>query len=525
MTALFRCAEKQRYFYGKKHGITVYGMKQQWFFDRYCGQQFVALVEDGKLVEFTAEKEPYGELVGNIYKGVVTNVLEGMNAAFVSCGLEKNCYLSMDEAYTDYSKYDFAKGGEINEEQKSLKVGDEVVVQVIKPPRGSKGARVTTRLSFVGKNLIYLPGVDVLGISRKITDESVKEEMLSSVEKMRGEGEGFIVRTNAPSASKKSLKKEAEYLKKLFMQAMERSENAYLGDVVYRDLELPVRVMRDSIGEDAEVFVGDKQLYEKLLLLAKLRGDMPVKKISFYSGEKSMFHELGIFQLIHKATEPVVELEGGGYIVVEHTEAMTVVDVNTGKFVGEKSLEETVFSVNMRAAAEVARQVRLRNVGGIVVVDFIDMAEQEHKIAVTKRLEELLKEDKAKCNVLPMSDLGLVEFTRKRLGSEVLSYLVKPCTGCHGRGEVPDDLFVIADIRAEILNRVADGYNAVVIELNERIMHRILDEKMFTIEANNRWRKKLIYMIPHKTFKETEFTVRGDNSGVLSVPDKAQLLY
>jgi ribonuclease G len=431
----------------------------------------------------------------------------------------------MEEAYTDYSKYDVKESGENLYQNKTLKVGDEVVVQVIKPPRGNKGARVTTRLSFVGKNLIYLPGVDFLGISRKITEESVKEEMLAVVEKMRKGEEGFIVRTNAPHVSKKALKKEAEYLKKLFLAAMERTKKAQLGEVVYRDLELPVRVMRDSIGEDAEVFVGDKKLYEKLVALAKLRGDMPVKKISFYSGEKSMFHELGIFSLIRKATEPVVALEGGGYIVVEHTEAMTVVDVNTGKYVGDKSLEETVFSVNMRAAAEVARQVRLRNVGGIVVVDFIDMMEEGHKKAVTAKLEELLKEDKAKCNVLPMSELCLVEFTRKRLGNEVLSYLVKPCSGCHGRGEVPDDLFVIADIRAEILNMVADGYNAVVIELNERIMRRILDERMFEIEANNRWKRKLIYMIPHKTFAENEYTIRGDNSGVLTLPDKAQILY
>ncbi len=499
-------------------------MKKQWFFDRYCGQQFVALVEDGKLTEFTAEKEPYGETVGNIYKGKVTNVLEGMNAAFVSCGLEKNCYLSMDEAYTDYSKYDAAHAGE-RQVSGELKVGDEVIVQVVKPPRGNKGARVTTRLSFVGKNLIYLPGVDFLGISRKITDEKIKAEMLETADKMRRGEEGFIVRTQAPQATKKALKKEAEYLKKLFLQAMKLTENAPVGALVYRDLELPVRVIRDSIGEDAEVFVGDKELYEKLVALAKLRGDMPARKINFYSGEKSMFHELGIFGLIHKATEPVVSLSGGGYIVIEHTEAMTVVDVNTGSFVGDKSLEETVFAVNMRAAAEVARQVRLRNVGGIVVVDFIDMAEEAHRIAVTARLESLLKEDKAKCHVLPMNELCLVEFTRKRQGSEVLSYLVKPCGGCQGRGEVPDDLFVIADIRADILERFADGYQSVVIELNERIMRRILDEKMFTVEANTRWKKKLVYMIPHKTYAETQYTVRGDNSGVLSVSDKAQLLY
>lgn len=500
-------------------------MKKQWFFDRFCGQQVVALVEDGKITEFAAEKESDGELVGNIYKGRIVNVLSGLQAAFVSCGLEKNCYLSTNERYVDCSKYDAAKDvGKSDGGMSELKVGDEVIVQVVAPPRGNKGAKVTTHLSFVGKNLIYLPGSDFLGISRKITDEKKKEKMLAIADKLRLNGDGFIVRTLATSANKRDLKKESEYLKKLFSKTMSLAKNAVVGDLLYRDLELPVRVIRDSIGEEAEVWIGDKDLYEQALELAKLRS-MPGRKIKLYDGERSMLREFGVSALLQRATRPVVELSGGGYIVIETTEAMTVVDVNTGSFVGDTSLEETAFAVNMRAAEEVARQVRLRNVGGLVVVDFIDMAETAHRESVTARLVELLGQDKAKCNVLPMSELCLTEFTRKRVGSEVLSYLVKPCGHCFGRGSVRSDVFLVADIRADILDRIADGYRSVVVDLNEQLMKKILTERLFEREINGRWKDIRVYMIPHKTYEASEFTVRGDNSGVLSLPDKAQILY
>lgn len=500
-------------------------MKKEWFLDRYCNQQVVALLEDGKLTEYAAEEEAEGELVGNIYKGKVVNVLAGMQAAFVRCGLEKNCYLSTDEAYADLSKYDgltSANAGGMSE----IKEGDEVLVQVVQAPRGNKGAKVTTNLSFVGKNLIYLPGTEFIGISRKITDEKVKEEVLKTTEKFREKGEGFVVRTSAPCASKKTLKKEYEYLKKLWAGVKDRSKNAFVGTLLYRDLDLPMRVIRESDGDEIEaIHVGDKELYERIKALAKLRGEVSEKKIHFHDSGRSMMHEYGISRLIAEATNPRVELVGGGDIVIEHTEAMTVVDVNTGKYVGERSLEETVFCVNMRAAEEIARQVRLRNVGGIVVVDFIDMADPMHREAVTEKLQELLLKDKAKCHVLPMSELCLSQFTRKRVGSEVLNTLVKPCKHCGGKGHVPDDVFLISWIRAEILDRIADGYSSVVVELNAGIMKKILSEGLFSIEAKTRWKNNRIYFIPHKTYPETEYSVTGDNSGVLNLPDNAQILY
>ena len=499
--------------------------KKEWFLDRYCGQQFAVLKEDNKLTELSVESEPRTEIVGNIYKGKVTNVLSGMNAAFINCGLSRNCYLSMDETYTDYTKYDGTMGEPLS--LGHIKEGDEIIVQVTKPARGTKGAKVSTHLSFVGNRIIYLPNTDFLGISRKITDETVRADLLARAEKMRdSKNEGFIVRTLATLATQKQLKSETAYLKKLYREMQKTAKNAPVGTLLYEDEDLPMRVMRDSLGEDIEaIHVGDETLYQRLLRLIRLRGNIPERKLLLYKGEREMMTEYGITPLIYDAARPTVALESGGYLVIEHTEAMTVVDVNSGSYVGETNLEETVFAVNLEAAREVARQVRLRNIGGIVVVDFIDMLDETHRQAVTEELKSRLALDKAKCNVLPMSELCLSQFTRKRVGSDVLSCLVKPCSSCLGRGHVHDDIFVIIRLRAAILDCFADGYTSAIVELNERIMQRILHEGLFAIELKERWKDKRVYFVPHKTYKEDHFSVRGDNATVLSLPDNAQILY
>ncbi len=504
--------------------MTKKEVKKEWFLDRYCGEQFAALVEDGKLVEFSCEKEPRTSCAGNIYKGKVVNVLSGMNAAFVNCGLAKNCYLSMEETYADYTKYDGEMG---SVPTLDIKEGDEIIVQVTKPPRGTKGAKVTTHLSFVGKLIIYLPNTDFLGISRKITDEAEREKLLEGVEKLRkSHEEGYIVRTQAPFTSAKKIKAETEYLKKLHLEMQEFAKKAPVGTLLYEDDDLPERVMRDCYGEEIHaIHVGDEDLYERLVKLAKLRRDIPERKIQFYTGERAMMQEYGISPLVYETASPVVPLENGGSLVIEHTEAMTVVDVNTGSYVGENNLEETVFAVNLAAAREIARQARLRNVGGIVVVDFIDMVEESHKQAVTEELIKHLSLDKAKCNVLPMSELCLTQFTRKRVGREAYTYLEKTCPHCGGIGYVHADIFVVTRLRTALLDCFANGYQSAIVELNAHIMKKILDERIFTIEARTRWKNKRIYFIPHKTFKEDFFTVRGDNSNILSLPSNAQILY
>ena len=500
-------------------------MKKELFFDRYCAQQFAAIVEDGTLMEFSAEEEESGEIVGNIYKGKVANVHTGMNAAFISCGLEKNCYLSLEESYTDYTKYD-GTSVKTNLKPLCLKAGDEILVQVTKPPRGNKGAKVTTHLSFVGRRMIYLPTTDFLGISRRITDAAQRERLLKTAEKMReSETEGFIVRTQAPFATEEQLKKEAEYLKKLYAQMLQTAENSPVGALLYADEDLPSRMLRDCFGDDiSAIHVGDEELYQRLFKLVSIRDDLTTDKLEKYTGERSMMREYNIMPLVYDIALPTVALQGGGSIVIEHTEAMTVIDVNTGSFVGDKSLEETVFAVNLEAAAEIARQVRLRNIGGIVVVDFIDMTEEEHRLAVTEELKKHLALDKAKCNVLPMSELCLTQFTRKRVGHEVLSYLVKPCQHCQGKGHVPDDIFVMTRLRAKILDCFADGYTSAVVEVNENILEKIINEGIFAKEAKGRWKDKKVYFIPHKTYKEDYFFIRGEHGAVENLPENTQVL-
>ena len=500
-------------------------MKKEWFLDRYCGQQFAAYLEDGKLIEFSAENEPRTGIVGNIYKGKVVNVLSGMNAAFINCGLSRNCYLCAEDTYADCAKYDGALGS-LNAQPLDLKEGDEVIVQVTKPARGNKGAKVSTHLSFVGKRIIYLPQTSFLGISRKITDEHLRDTLLKMAENMReNHNEGFIFRTQAPFATHEELKTEVAYLKKLYLETIQAAENAPIGAILHEDEDLPARVMRDSFGDDiTAIHVGDVELYQRLSHLANLRGNFPTQKLMLYQGERSMLKEYGITPLIYDAACPVVPLENGAHIVIEHTEAMTVVDVNTGSYVGKNNLEDTVFAVNLAAAREIARQVRLRNIGGIIVVDFIDMALPEHRYAVTEELKNLLALDNAKCNVLPMSELCLTQFTRKRVGHNALSYLEKPCPHCAGKGYVHEDIYVMTRIRAEILDRFADGYTTAVIELNDGIMRKIFNERIFAHETANRWKEKRIYLIPHKTYREDCFTVRGETADELELPNNAQLL-
>lgn len=499
--------------------------KKEWYLDRFCGYQFAALVENGRLTEFSCEKESRTSCVGNVYKGKVVNVLSGMNAAFINCGLHKNCYLCMEETYTDYSKYDGTMLE--NKDAPLLKEGDEVIVQVTQPPRRNKGAKVTTRLSFVGKRIIYLPNTGFLGISRKITDEGLRESLLKKADKMRqSDTEGFIVRTQAPFATDKQLKTEAAYLKKLYLEMLDWAKKAPVGAVLYEDEDLPARVMRDCMGEElTAIHVGDAELHERLLKLIRIRKDIPEKKIVYHTGEISMLEECGITQEMERSLRPTVPLKSGGYLVVEYTEAMTVVDVNSGSYVGEDNLEETVFKVNLEAAEEIAKQVRLRNVGGIVVVDFIDMTDESHKEAVTEKLRELLLTDTAKCNVLPMSELCITQFTRKRVGNEIFSFLTKTCDHCGGGGYLPNDIFVVSHIRSALLECFQKGYKSAIVDVNEKIMKTILSEGMFSKEVRGRWSENRIYLVPHRTYREEHFVVRGENSGVLQLPNNAQLLY
>ncbi len=497
-------------------------MKKEWFFDRFCGDRIAVYTEDGKIVEVCLEDDRSRDVVGNIYKGRVQNVVQGMQAAFVSCGMERNCYLQLDEGAARFSSYDGTSAGK----KLALAAGDEVLVQAVKAPRGNKGAKVSCDLSFVGKNLIYLPLTDFLGISRKITEEETRVRLLAEADKLRSSGEGFIVRTAAVNAGKKQLKAEAEYLKRVYRDALETAQTAPVGGLVYRECELPVKLMRDTIAGDVhKVYVGHGERYDEILRCAKTLPDFDVKKLVRYTGERSMFREFGIAEQVDELCGGRVALGNGAYLVIDNTEAMTVIDVNTGGFTGDDSLENTVYEVNLLAAREIARQVRLRNVGGIVAVDFIDMTDESHRNAVCEELERALAFDRAKCRVLPMSDLCVVLFTRKRTNGDIASFFLKPCTHCTRQGQILSDIYIAMRIRGEITDYFANGYRAVIVDMSRTVMNNVLSERYFEEEIRGRWKNKRVYMIPHSTYHEEKFTIRGDNADVLSLPDNAQILY
>ena len=496
--------------------------KKEWFFDCFCGTQMVIYTEDRKIVEVGIERDKEGDLLGNIYKGKVMNVVPGMQAAFVNCGMERNCYLPLDEGPSQLSSYDGYAGSAAKRE---LKEGDEILVQVTKLPRGNKGARVTCGLSIVGKTLIYLPNTDFLGISRKIVDSASREALLKEADKLREAGQGFIVRTAAETVTKRHLKTESEYLKRIYRSVLETAKTAPVGAAVYHEWALPVKVMRDSLGGVEGIYVGDRELYERVLHLARMRGDVGEKKVFLHKGERSMFSEFGLSEQIYELSKTEVPLENGGTLVIDATEAMTVIDVNTAKYTGDADLESTVFNTNLIAAREIARQVRLRNIGGIVAVDFIDMAEEEHRLAVDAELERALSEDRSKCRAFPMSELCVALFTRKRTNNELQSFLLNPCPHCTREGFVLSDLYMAMRLRSDIIDKFAEGYRSVIVELNMDLMEKILSEGYFTKDAEGSWKGKRVYLIGHRTYHEEQFTLRGDNAPVLTLPPTAQLLY
>ena len=497
--------------------------KKTLYFDRFCGMESYAAVEDGKLTEFNYESRHRVNIIGNIYKGRVTDVLNGMQAAFVNCGLERNCYLSVEDLFPDKNKYD---GSEVDiPAELNLKVGDEILVQVVKAPVGKKGAKVTTALSFVGKYLIYMPNTPFIGVSRKIHDAELRKTlMISATRKCRG-SEGMIVRTAAPYANRKQADAELDYYRRLYRAMLDKFKKVPVGEILYTDYPLFMRVMRDTLLFDVEkIYVGNSAVYERMTDLIKATATK-VRGVELYDKGTDMFYDLGLTPQILELVSPRVELENGAYLIIEKTEALTVIDVNTGRFTGDDSLEHTVYYTNILAAREIARQVRLRNIGGIVVVDFIDMDDDKHRAALVEELERALENDKTKCNVLPMSKFGLVEFARKRTGPSVTSQFVRPCRYCGGSGAAFVPEFTILKIRAHLLDLLSKGNRVVCIDMNAAIADKLVTWRELVDEVQERYPLARVYIIPHRTYHDDHFTLRSDLSPTFPIPQDGIQLY
>ena len=492
------------------------------FLDSIGGNTIAALADGKRLLEYHIEKSSANQIVGNIYKGKVETILNGMQAAFINVGLQKNGYLYVGDTLIDKS---LLKDNDIPMTL-DIKEGDEIMVQAVKDPSGTKGARLTTHISLAGKYIVYAPSLKYNSISRKITDEMVKGKLLTLVDKIKRKKGGFILRTASENAKPSEIKLEAKTLLSQYEEILKNYEKLSVGDEVYSESDLVMRMVRDVVTTDVEkIIVGDKAIYERLKNLPKTRGKVIKNKLEYFKGKKDLITTFGLDEDVESLVHNRVNLSSGAYLIIDKTEALTVIDVNTGSFIGEEKLEDTVFKTNLLAAEEIARQVRLRNIGGIVVVDFIDMEIEEHREKLLLTLEEHLKKDRLKCNVIGMTGLGIVQFTRRKKRKELSAFLNKPCPYCKGDGMVLSDDYVAMKIRTELLDLFTSEFKSAIIDLNVDVCKYILEKGALKKDIEKYFIGKRIYLVPHKTYHQEYFKIKGDNADVLSVPDNAVLLY
>jgi ribonuclease G len=401
------------------------------FIDTKDGVEKVGIVENDKLVEFYLNYENKGQMVGNIYRGRVKNVLQGMEAAFVDIGDDKNAYLDLKSAIPQ----DLKSKKDINIRD-VVKVGQEIIVQVVKEPTETKGAKVTTNITLPGRLIILTPYSEKISISRKIQDEEEINRLKSIGEKIKTDNIGMIFRTNSQWASEELLAKEYSDLIDLFKK-IEREKNFLpCPKLIYKEIELSEKVIRDSYSEKIDkIIVNDREKYNGLIELDNIFFSGLKEKL-FYDEDFDINYEENILNGLKTALDRKVPLKSGGYIVIDETEALTVIDVNTGKFIGNISLEDTVVKTNLEAAEEIARQIRLRNLTGIILIDFIDMKDDKDIALIIEKLEEYLKKDKNKANIVDITKLGLVELTRRKTRNSLSNHFTVTCPTCKGKGKL-----------------------------------------------------------------------------------------
>ena len=436
----------------------------------------VAVIENGVLQELIIERSRERGLVGNIYKGEVCRVLPGMQAAFVDIGLPKAAFIHLsDLCAKDLEE----KGSDVIEHY--LHEGQLIVVQVVKDPMGNKGARLTTEISIPSRYQVYMPYSNNSGVSQRIECDAERARLRACLDAFRLEQKcgGFIARTAAECANESILIADMTFLLKLWESIVEKIATAKPKQFIHKDLPLSVRTLRDLYKEGIDrVRVDSKETYHRLLEFAEVFVPEIVPVIEHYSGECPVFDIYSVEDEIKKALERKVKLKSGGYLIFDQTEAMTTVDVNTGGYVGGRNLEETIFKTNLEAAQTIARQLRLRNLGGIIIIDFIDMKSEEHKKQVLQALERNLEKDRAKTKITEVSVLGLVEMTRKRTRESLEHILCEPCSACGGRGVLKTPESMCLEIFREIIRevRLYKVQTLLVLASNE-VVEMLLDEE------------------------------------------------
>ncbi len=480
----------------------------------------VAVLEQQVLTELYIDRKRDRGIVGNVYKGRVVKVLPGMQAAFVDIGVERAAFLYVADIVTETGgpppAVDVSDGEEEAEgndvpradddgEDEATKVttrprrvhrsieellreGQEIVVQVTKDPIGTKGCRVTTYLSLPGRYLVFMPTVNHIGISRRIGDEAERARLREMMTRLRQPGTGYIIRTVSEGTSEEEFRLDIEFLGRLWQTIGDESQRASAPALLHADLDLSLRIVRDLLTHRVErLTVGGRAEYDRIRQFVTTYLPNLVTKVHLYTQDEPIFDRYGIEIEISKALGRRVWLKSGGYVVIEHTEALTVVDVNTGRYVGKRDLEETIFKTNLEAAKEIAYQLRLRNIGGIIIIDFIDMEKEKNRERVFAALRDALATDRARSNILRISDLGLVEMSRERVREDLLRVLCDACLYCEKRGYIRSATTVCYEIFREIRRSGASREaGTVLVTVHPNVANLLFDEERDGVEALER---------------------------------------
>ena len=497
-------------------------MKRSILIDVEPQMSSVSLLEDGRLIEFHIEYKESNRLTGNIYKGRVDNVLQGLESAFVNIGLSRNGFLNVGETLDD--RPDLARLAPVALKQKA---GDYVMVQVTKEETGQKGARLTSGISLPGRCVVFLPHIDFVGISNKITDPDRREMLTRLLTKHKPAGGGLIARTVCIDAKKSDIVAEIKRMQALFAKIQKAYDEADGVCLLHSEADLVYRAVRDMLSSDIEhIICNDAPTVERLKSLLKGMGSDFHHKVQLFESDYDIWDVFGIGNEVDKLLERKVHLPSGGSLVIDHTEALTAIDVNTGSFAAGANREETVYRTNMEAASEIARQLRLRNIGGIIVVDFIDMMNEDHKAAVVEALRNEVVRDRIKTRIQDMTALGLVEMTRKKVGKELTAKLLTPCEYCKGVGATPNGDYVARKLKATIKRLFAEhDFQNAVVTVNATVIDRIFAGRYFDAICRNEWKNKRIYLIPDAQVKPLQFIVSGNDEASLVLPPTARLLY
>lgn len=456
----------------------------------------VAILEDGILAEFLVERPEEQRRAGNIYRGKVENVLPGMQAAFIDIGEEKNAFLYIDDVLPKEVESENADVSKHFTIQDLLHEGQDIIVQMIKEPIGTKGPRVVTQITLPGRYLVLVPTVDYIGISRRIEDENERERLRTTVASFKASGVGLIVRTAAEGVEAAELQSDYEFLINVWEKIKKKTKKGPCPALLYRDHDFLYRILRDYLSKDvSRLLIDENETYSKALELVKTLAPSLKNRVQLYNGAAPLFEVFNVEAQVEKALRRKVWLECGAYLVFDQTEALTVIDVNTGKFTGTTSLEDTIYQTNLMAAVEIARQIRLRNLAGIIIIDFIDMSSDEERNQVIAKLEAEFARDKVKVNILGFTSLGLLELTRKKVRQSLREILQVECDSCDGTGYV-NSLDYLAKKAARSIQLIARNTpgEALLLGVNPHLGSILIGPGGVNLEKMERVLNKVIYI-------------------------------